>query len=59
MLTSILLSIVVLPGIIFLIVCLVGFRRAMVSERPTRAQIERLEVNRPGDKLSNFRGSRW
>jgi hypothetical protein len=40
MLTSIVLSVVVLPGIAFFIVCLVGFHRTLVSESPARAQIE-------------------
>ncbi len=49
MLTSIVLSIIVLPGITFLVVCLVGFHRAEMRRRPIRVQIERLQTENIAD----------
>ena len=49
MLISIVLSIIVLPGIIFFIVCLLGFHKNLESENSIRSQIERRESNKPAD----------
>ncbi len=57
MLTSIFVSIIVLPGITFFIVCLVGFHRAQVSPGPIRAQIERLESDDFADESKALEGS--
>lgn len=47
MLISIVLSIIVLPELAFLIVCILGFHRALVNQSPVRAQIEFLGANAP------------
>lgn len=49
MLTTIIFSIMFLPGIIFLIVCLLGFHGALVAQRSIRTQVEHLEGNEPAD----------
>lgn len=56
MLTSIVLSIFVLPGIIFLLACLRGFHRALADGRPSQAlpslvSVERLERIDSADNL--------
>lgn len=53
MLISIVLSIIALPELAFLIVCILGFRKALVNQGHVRARIEFLGVNPPasGTKL--------
>jgi hypothetical protein len=55
--TQIVLSIIVLPGVIFLIVCLMGFHRALVSETPIRPRVERLEANKSANGAPLLRTS--
>lgn len=47
MLLLIVISIIVLLQVVFLIVCLLGFHRAMVNQSPVRAQIEFLGASEP------------
>jgi hypothetical protein len=45
MLISIILSVTVLPAILFFIVCLLGFHQAMMGQRSIRVHIECLEAD--------------
>jgi len=57
MLTSIVFSIIVLPGIVFLVFCLFGFHRALVSGRHIQVQVERLGTETAAEDSQPMRTS--